>query len=408
MPKRGYIVFLLIVIIVQCAYASKDSTEVIVDFRKNRVQIDTAYMNNPKNISGFKSLLSKMANDSALSVESLLIRGYASPEGNYEINRYLASKRIDALEHFVTSQLSVPDSLIQKKDEAYIHWGYLEYLVSHSDLECKDEVLGIIRSDSSMVELGKGRTIDSRVQKLKKASRNKVWRELQYRFFPKMRIASLTLVYSKPDTVPFCVMPPIMPQIQSLPVSDFAKPVNVSVVHPEIVPHSVDRHLFVKTNAVGWAMLIANAAVEYEISPRWSVCLPVYYSGVNYFTRTCKFRTVAVQPEMRYWLARKWFVGAHIGFAYFNYALNGDWGYQDHNGNTPAYGGGVSAGWCTPISCNQRWWLELSCGVGAYKVHYDKFHNEQNGGLAATAKKTFIGIDNFAVTVAYRFNISKR
>ena len=67
-----------------------------------------------------------------------------------------------------------------------------------------------------------------------------------------------------------------------------------------------------KTNAVGWAMLISNIAVEVDINKYWSVTLPVYYSALNYFTRTRKLRTLAFQPEVRWWFAPKWFVGARL------------------------------------------------------------------------------------------------
>lgn len=49
--------------------------------------------------------------------------------------------------------------------------------------------------------------------------------------------------------------------------------------------------LFVKTNPVGWGMLIGNVGVEYQFSQRLSVELWIYYSALNYFHRTTKFRT---------------------------------------------------------------------------------------------------------------------
>ena len=50
-------------------------------------------------------------------------------------------------------------------------------------------------------------------------------------------------------------------------------------------------------------MLISNIAVEVDINKYWSVTLPVYYSALNYFTRTRKLRTLAFQPEVRWWFS---------------------------------------------------------------------------------------------------------
>ena len=69
---------------------------------------------------------------------------------------------------------------------------------------------------------------------------------------------------------------------------------------PETVPlQEWTRKLYIKTNAIGWAMFISNVAVEIDITPHLSFQLPIYYSAVDYFSRELKFRTFAVQPELR-------------------------------------------------------------------------------------------------------------
>lgn len=169
------------------------------------------------------------------------------------------------------------------------------------------------------------------------------------------------------------------------------------------------RGLYLKTNAVGWAMLISNIAVEVDINKHWSVTLPVYYSALNYFTRTRKLRTLAFQPEVRWWFAPKWFVGAHFGVAQYNYALSSsEWRYQDHNGNTPALGGGLSFGWRTPLGKSKHWMMELTAGAGCYRLKYDTFHNEANGAMVSTTSRTFFGVDNAAVTFIYRFDLKRK
>lgn len=169
-------------------------------------------------------------------------------------------------------------------------------------------------------------------------------------------------------------------------------------------------NLHIKTNAVGWAMLISNIAVEMDIDKHWSVNFPIYFSAMNYFTSTVKFRTFALQPELRHWFSNTrngWFIGAHLGLAWFNYAKGNDWRYQDHDRHTPLLGGGLSGGYRMPISKDERWLIEFSLGTGIYRLHYDIFHNEANGQLVGNKKRTFFGIDNVAVSFAYRLDLKK-
>lgn len=170
------------------------------------------------------------------------------------------------------------------------------------------------------------------------------------------------------------------------------------------------RHWYLKTNTVGWAMLISNVAAEFELADHWSFNFPIYFSAMNYFTSKVKFRTFALQPEVRYWLTDNhsgWFGGAHFGLAWFNYAKGGDWRYQDHHRHSPMYGGGLNAGYRKSISKDGRWWLEFSLGGGIYHLNYDIFHNESNGKLVGSKKRTFYGVDHVGVSFAYRFDLKK-
>ena len=196
--------------------------------------------------------------------------------------------------------------------------------------------------------------------------------------------------------------------------------------NPVIVPNTIvepvipemekwSRKLHIKTNALGLGLGIANAAVEVDICKHLSFTLPVYYSAWDYFKPTTKFRTLAVQPEFRYWFKPEnegWFLGAHYGLAYYNLAFDGDYRYQDHNRKTPSMGGGVTIGYRTHLSKNKRWKLEFSVGGGAYHLRYDKFHNttDTQKGLMVTSnvEKMYYGVDQAAVFLSYAFNLKKK
>ena len=206
------------------------------------------------------------------------------------------------------------------------------------------------------------------------------------------------------DTLAVPKQPEPMPEPEPEP-----EPMPEPVVIPEIV--NPFPNIYVKSNAIGLLLSNVNAAVEMDVAPHWSVTLPVYYSAINYFIPTLMFRTFSVQPEARFWLKEHnqgFFVGAHLGLSYYNFAFNGDLRYQDHKGKSPALGGGLSAGYRLPISADQRWFIEFSLGAGVYGLHYDTFYNVNNGKLVDTYRRTYVGLDNTAVTIAYRFDYKPR
>lgn len=173
----------------------------------------------------------------------------------------------------------------------------------------------------------------------------------------------------------------------------------------------VARRIIAKTNIPAWGMLWQNAAVEVDILPHFSFELPVYWSPYDYGKRTLKFRTFSAMPKFRYWPSADndgFFVDIHGGFAYYNVALGGDKRYQDHDGDTPALGGGIGLGYRFRLPGAPRWKIELALGAGVYALDYDIFENTRNGLITDRRQRTFFGIDNFAVSLCYEFYVRPR
>lgn len=180
-----------------------------------------------------------------------------------------------------------------------------------------------------------------------------------------------------------------------------------SLSHSDLQSRS--RQLTFKTNVPALGLLIGNVAVEVELTKALSLNVPVYYSALDYFNTGLKFRTLALQPELRWYIpeSRKFFTGAHFGLAWYNFAIGGNYRYQDRDGNTPAVGGGLSVGYRQPLCRSGRWKLEFAVGGGVYRLRYDLFYNEPNGALAGREAKTYIGLDNAAVSVTYSVGMGR-
>lgn len=160
----------------------------------------------------------------------------------------------------------------------------------------------------------------------------------------------------------------------------------------------------VKMNTLTLPALVLSGAVEVQPLPHFSINVPFYFSGLDWFTSQVKFRMLAFQPEFRYWSREDLtglFVGAHATVGWYNIAVGGDYRYQDHAGKTPTVGGGISLGYKLALWPN--WGMEFGIGGGVLPLRYDQYYNVANGRLAAAdLRKTYWGLDQIFVSVTYR------
>lgn len=400
--RRCYIAISLLLLGAGIANAQESRREFQIDFRANDMRLDTLYHENAARIKDLISYLHDINNDSTVEVRKIYFCGAASPEGNKALNLKLARGRLATLENIIRKRVDVPDSLVAR-DDSYIPWDYLKEQVELSDdLPDKQQVIEILNEKPEIVEYRPGAMIDNRVLKLQKLNNGIDWKVLNATYFNRMRNAYTIIVIYK-ESIP---EPEPIPEQTPAP-----EPEPEPEPEPVAIPQEWVRQLHIKTNAIGWAMAVSNIAAEIDLTPHLSFTLPLYWSSWNYFTSTVKFRTLTLQPELRYWFSEHndgWFVGAHFGLGWFNIATDGEYRTQDHNGNSPAIGGGLAAGFRLPISHDKKWKMEFSLGAGVYRAHYDKFRNEPNGLLVSTHKKTWFGIDQAAMTFSYTFDLDSK
>ena len=380
--------------------------EMKINFHVAKHFIDMNYMNNRQALDNIINWIESVQQDSLVNIVSVEFCGAVSPEGSVRFNHWLSLARLSTLEKYVRKHIDLPERMIVRNDH-YIAWSELDKLVQESDIANKEEILAIIRSENR----SKGEQLDSRIADLKKLDNGVTWRKLFNKYFRNLRNAATVLVTEKSDIA-------LLMERNANQSWLSAEPFTKAIATPGAVtalagiaenllgePILEKRYMHLKTNLVGLALLSANLGVEFDLGRHFSFNLPVYYCALDYFTSTVKFRNFSVYPELRYWPKNNYkgfFIGPHMGFAYYNFAFDGDYRYQDKDGKTPTLGGGLTIGYRLPISKNGRWNIELAAGAGIYPLNYDLFHNEQNGQLFDTREKTRIGIDNATVGLSYR------
>lgn len=408
-------VLLLLMLSCWCHALSQESRrEMCIDFCAGSDVIDSAYSENSLRLREIRSCLHEILQDSALEVLQVSFCGAASPEGSYQLNHELARDRMAAVESLIRREIIISDDIVTRND-GYIPWTFLQDEIEASDLQLKDTVISILREESMLVDYHReGERIDRRVVKLQQLDGGNPWREINRRFFSRMRKACVVITTRRKPAPPRREPSPL-PEPEPEPEPDVAP---VAVAEPPLSRHAVEpqtrwtRRLHLKTNLVGWGMAIANIAAEIDLNPHWSFALPVYYSAWDYFKATIKMRTFAIQPEVRYWLSddnEGFFGGVHFGMAYYNVAFDGEYRRQDHSRRTPALGGGISLGYRRPIGRSRRWHFETSLGAGVYALNYDKFYNTprtSDGLLVGNVRKTFWCIDRVAVSFTYMFDLN--
>ena len=387
--------------------------EMRIHYRVAKTYIDKSYMENDTALQRIVEWAEERQRDSMVDVVSVEFCGACSPEGSVPFNHYLSSTRLTRLENYVRKRVDIPEEIIVRNDN-YIAWGELEQMVAESDIENKDDILAILRSENTST----GEQLDSRIYALIAMDNGKTWRLIFNRYYAHLRNAYMVIVTQKSELAKKYDNR-IREILTPIPLSEPSRCHDISIMPAAIVSTAVaaavkpQHYMYVKTNLVGLALLNANVGVEFDLGNYLSLNLPISYSAINYFTPTIKFRNFSVQPELRVWPMKNndgLFIGAHMGFAYYNFAFDGDWRYQDHDGKSPTLGGGLSLGYRLPISANKNWKLEFAVGAGLYPLHYDVFHNLKDvkeGLLYETRNGNYIGLDNVTIGISYRIPYKK-
>ena len=375
----------------------KRHTDIEIHFKLDNSELDLDYMGNAASFRRFAAFIDSVG---VAHIDSVVIMSQSSPEGYYGRNMKLSEERANAMrKYLLEAHPDLSGRLYVSPDGE--SWGRLrEYVENDTVIKSgeKEKVLSIIDADVNL---------ETKKWRMKQRP---VYEYLYKKYYPLIRNSKFHILYftysEAPKAEPVAVSDTVVPQ---------PEPADTVVAETPVVETDawVPR-LHVKTNAVGLGMGIANLAVEVDLARHWSFTLPVYYSAWNYFKETLKFRTFAIQPEVRYWPSREntgLFAGAHFGWGYYNFAFDGEYRYQDRSAKTPAIGGGLSLGYRLPLSKNRKWNMEIAIGAGCYSLHYDKFRNTadtKEGLLVESIRETYWGIDQAALTFSYAFDLKKK
>jgi hypothetical protein len=112
-------------------------------FRQDKHVVDESYMNNRQSLVDLLSVVEQIEHSNDSEIESIVITGFASPEGGHAYNLRLSERRSDRVRQIIQENSSLGDDTIETYGQGE-DWDGLRALVEASNMPDKDKVIHII------------------------------------------------------------------------------------------------------------------------------------------------------------------------------------------------------------------------------------------------------------------------
>lgn len=121
------------------------SASAYVNFPAGERSLNPYYSNNRQELEKINTTIDSVRSDKDVTVGSLFIKGYASPEGPYATNAALSKARTESMKNYF---LSIAPQLQGVITSEYVaeNWDDLRTFVENSDISHKEEILTVINS----------------------------------------------------------------------------------------------------------------------------------------------------------------------------------------------------------------------------------------------------------------------
>lgn len=159
----------------------------------------------------------------------------------------------------------------------------------------------------------------------------------------------------------------------------------------------------IKTNLLYDVTSTVNLGVEYLISDRYSLDIPVNWNPWT-FSNNNRLKHVLIQPELRYWKNSPLsghFFGLHLHWAFYNVGKNRFPFHIDNRYQGWLIGAGISYGYRWNLS--RKFDIEASVGGGYAYLRHSKYEPEVCGPFIKQDQKHYWGITKTALNIIYKF-----
>ncbi|WP_455640476.1 DUF3868 domain-containing protein [Parabacteroides sp.] len=173
---------------VETVKARAKAGSAFLDFPVNKITIYPDYRNNPQELKAICETVESVRDDKYATITEVYIKGYASPEGGYQNNAYLAENRAKALRDYVKGLYHFDQAAFTVDFEPE-DWAGLEKRLEAMNLSDKDELLAIIRADEPS-------DLDKKEWKLKTLNGGASYKILLRDVYPALRHSDYAVKYT--------------------------------------------------------------------------------------------------------------------------------------------------------------------------------------------------------------------
>lgn len=356
------------------ASSSSDTSEVRlfrIYYPVNQTELYPNYMGNRRHLEIIRQYLAESPR-----IDSIVIYSYASPEGPYRFNRWLAGERGATAKRYILSMIpherELPDSLIHLRPEAENWQGLREEIDLHYHEADRKEVLSIL--DSNLPD-------EKKKKQLQQLNGRRTWRYILKHFMPKLRYATWISVWA-----------PIRPTTP-IQVPKTTGCYDTTSPRPEYIDRSYKQSrtiLALKSNLLYDALTWLNFSIEVplykdKLSILYQHQFPWWTWGEN-DNEYCN-RFLSIGGEVRWWFHPEYHAATTrrkerdrlTGWYAGVYGLSGKWDFErkrDICYQGEFWSAGVSMGYAMPISRSLN--MEFSLSVGYASIPYRGFTPSEN------------------------------
>lgn len=346
-------------------------------------------------------------------ISGILIKGWASPEGEDLLNERLSMNRARKVVRYLADRAALPDTLLAAEGGG-VDWRHLaEEASACPELPDKEEVLRILEN-TPVREVRDGRVVDGRKRRLRMLQGGIPYKYLYKGAFPALRRADIRAVVSggsqlpppssskhsvetysddegHPADVPADSCRPAaaehavavvslpagnMPEGNFVPVSESGAPESESVVRSVSDPEPAVRStrepwVALKTNLLYDALLVPNAGIEFRFADRWSAGADYMHAWWSNDRKHRYWRCYGGEVTLRRYFGGTPFTGHHVGI--YGTMLTYDFEFWEKGWQSDgfSYGGGLEYGYSLPVA--RRLNIDFSIGVGYFGGRYKEY-----------------------------------
>ncbi len=339
--------------------------EVSIFYHYDQVTLDSTYLDNATQMKDAVRFL-----EIAPKIDSITIISYASPEGTYEVNVWLAKKRAETARDFILNNL--PDKY-EEGEEPHItlkpmgeNWkGLYDVLIKNYDRTDRDKVLDIL--EDSLIGSG------TRKWRLQQLDSGKTYKYIIRNYMPRLRSATWLCVYEREAVIPL-----VYEEFATWRLDTYIPPVEMKRPERRIDEPVLEKKtvLTFKTNLLYDAVTALNVEAEVCIGNRFSAALEYVFPWWTWGPNGNKYAVQILEMglEPRWWFYRNeeqgrlqgHFAGVYGMSAKFDLQWDKSLCYQGY-----LWSAGLTYGYSLPLTDWMN--MELSLSVGFLQADYKHY-----------------------------------